>query len=111
MNNLKYQLAMLCLGLCLISMPISAADLSQAKSAGYVGEQMNGFLGLVKSDAPADVKALVQSINAQRLAEYERIASKNGVPATEVAKLTAQKVIGQTPVGQYYETASGWKQR
>jgi uncharacterized protein YdbL (DUF1318 family) len=99
------------MGLCLIALPISAADLSQAKSAGYVGEQMNGFLGLVNPDAPADVKALVQSINAQRLAEYQRIASKNGVPASEVGKLTAQKVIGQTPAGQFYESASGWQQR
>ena len=111
MKNLKYHLALLCVGLCLIALPISAADLNQAKSAGYVGEQMNGFLGLVNSDAPADVKALVQSINAQRQAEYQRIASKNGVPAAEVGKLTAQKVIGQTPTGQYYESPTGWQRR
>ena len=99
------------LGLWLTAMPVAAADLAQAKSAGLVGEQMNGYLGLVKLDAPADVKALVQRINAQRQAEYQRIAAKNGVPAEEVARLTAQKVIGQAAPGQYVQTPSGWTRR
>ncbi|MDD1621039.1 MAG: YdbL family protein [Methylococcaceae bacterium] len=110
-KNLRLILAPLFLGLCLTAMPIAAADLAQAKSAGLVGEQMNGFLGLVKPDAPDDVQALVKSINAQRQAEYQRIASKNGVPVEEVAKLTAQKVIGQTPPGQFVQTPSGWQKR
>jgi len=104
-------LAPLFLGLCLAAMPVSAADLATAKSSGLVGEQMNGFLGLVKPDAPAEIQALVKSINAQRLAEYQRIAAKNGVAAEEVARLTAQKVIGQAAPGQFVETPSGWVQR
>ncbi|CAD6877864.1 hypothetical protein [Methylomonas albis] len=113
MNNKKLRsiLAPLFLGLCLIALPVSAADLAQAKSAGLVGEQMNGFLGLVKPDAPAEIQTLVTSINAQRLAEYQRIAAKNGVPAEEVGRLTAQKVIGQAASGQFVETPSGWTQR
>ncbi|MCK9607681.1 MAG: YdbL family protein [Methylomonas sp.] len=91
--------------------PVNAADLGQAKAAGLVGELMNGYLGLVDGNAPADVKALVDSINAQRRAEYQRIAAKNGVPAEEVAKLTAQKVIGQTARGQFVQTPSGWQKR
>jgi len=104
-------LAPLFLGLCLATMSVSAADLATAKSAGLVGEQMNGFLGLVKPDAPSDVQALVKSINAQRQAEYQRIAAKNGVPGEEVARLTAQKVIGQAASGQFVETPTGWTQR
>jgi len=57
-------LAPLLLGLCLTALPLAAADLAQLKSAGLVGEQMNGLLGLVKADAAAEVKALVNSINA-----------------------------------------------
>ncbi|MCQ8104459.1 YdbL family protein [Methylomonas sp. SURF-2] len=91
--------------------PVNAADLGQAKAAGLVGELMNGYLGLVDGNAPADVKALVDSINAQRRAEYQRIAAKNGVPAEEVAKLTAQKVIGQAAGGHFVQTPSGWKRR
>lgn len=105
-------LAPLFLGLCLIAMPVNAAvDLATAKSSGLVGEQMNGLLGLVKPDASAEIQALVKSINAQRLAEYQRIAAKNGVAADEVARLTAQKVIGQAAPGQFVETPSGWTQR
>jgi uncharacterized protein YdbL (DUF1318 family) len=99
------------LGLWLAATPAAAANLAQAKAAGQVGELMSGYLGLVDSNAPADVKALVTSINAQRRAEYQRIAAKNGVPADEVAKLTAQKVIGQAAAGHYVQTPSGWKRR
>lgn len=99
------------LGLLLISMDVPALDLAQAKANGLVGEQMNGFLGLVESDASADVKALVQSINAQRQAEYQRIAAKNGTSVEAVARITAQKVIGQAAAGAYVETASGWQKR
>lgn len=95
----------------LIAMPVSATDLAQAKAAGLVGEQMNGYLGMVNPNAADDVKALVNSINAQRQAEYQRIAAKNGVPAEEVARLTAQKVINQTAPGQYVQTPSGWQRR
>lgn len=99
------------LGLWLLALPAHAVDLAQAKAAGQVGEQLNGLLGLVKLDAPAEVQALVKNINAARLAEYQRIAAKNGVSADEVARLTAQKVIGQAPAGQFVETPSGWQQR
>ena len=111
MKNKLLGLAGLFLGIWLLAMPVSAADLAQAKAAGQVGEQLNGLLGLVDSGAPADVKALVDSINAQRLAEYKRIAAKNGVPAEEVARLTAQKVIGQAAAGHYVQTPSGWQKR
>ncbi|MBD9361866.1 YdbL family protein [Methylomonas fluvii] len=110
-KNLLSILPSLFLGLCLVALPVSAVDLAQAKSAGLVGEQLNGFLGMVKPDASAEIKALVDSINAQRLAEYQRIGTKNGVPAEEVGRLTAQKVIGQAAPGQFVETASGWTQR
>jgi hypothetical protein len=110
-KNVIVMLTTLLLGLWLSAMPAAAADLAQAKAAGLVGELMNGYLGLVDPAAPADVKALMNSINAQRLAEYQRIAAKNGVPADEVAKLTAQKVIGQAGPGHYVQTPSGWQRR
>lgn len=104
-------LASLFVSFWLIAMPVSATDLAQAKAAGLVGEQMNGYLGMVNPNAADDVKALVNSINAQRQAEYQRIAAKNGVPAEEVARLTAQKVINQTAPGQYVQTPAGWQRR
>jgi uncharacterized protein YdbL (DUF1318 family) len=74
-----------------------AADLSQAKSAGWVCEQDNGYARVAKPNAPADVKAMVSSVNGKRKGEYQRIAQKNGVAVDQVARLTAQKVIGAAP--------------
>lgn len=99
----------LCLALVAATAP--AADLGQAKAAGYVGEQLDGYLGLVRPDAPADVKALVQDINQKRRAEYANIARKNGVPVEQVAHLTAEKVIQQAAPGHYVQTPAGWKKR
>lgn len=110
-KNLRLFLAPLLLGLSLTAMPVIAVDLAQVKAAGLVGELMNGLLGLVNPDATDDVKALVNSINAQRLAEYQRIAAKNGVPPDEVARLTAQKVIRQAAPGHFVQTPSGWQKR
>jgi len=110
-TNLITKWTMLLLGLWLLATPAAAADLGQAKAAGQVGELMNGYLGLVDGNAPGDVKAMVDSINALRRAEYQRIAAKNGVSADEVAKLTAQKVIGQADRGHYVQTPSGWVRR
>jgi uncharacterized protein YdbL (DUF1318 family) len=95
----------------LIFSPLPAADLAQAKAAGLVGEQLDGYLGLVQANAPADVKAMVNSINRQRRAEYERIAKQNGVSVDQVARLAAQKVIQQAAPGHYVQTPSGWQRR
>jgi uncharacterized protein YdbL (DUF1318 family) len=104
------------LGACVVCLtlaaaPVLAADLGQAKAAGYVGEQLDGYLGLVRADAPGDVKALVQDINRKRRAEYGNIAKKNGVPVEQVARLAAEKVIQQAAPGHYVQTPSGWKKR
>lgn len=110
-KTVNSMLSALLLALWCMAMPAAAADLGQAKAAGQLGEQMNGYLGLVDPGAPGDVKALMNSINAQRRAQYQRIAAKNGVPVDEVAKMTAQKVIGQAARGHYVQTPSGWRRR
>jgi len=76
---------------------VLAAEMSQAKSAGWVCEQDNGYARVAKPNAPADVQAMVSSVNSQRKAEYQRIAQNNGVAVDQVARLTAQKVIGAAP--------------
>ena len=76
---------------------VNAANLGQAKSQGWVCEQNNGYLKVAKPNAPADVKALVNSINGKRRSEYARIAGKNKVSPDQVGQLTAQKVIGAAP--------------
>ena len=48
--------------LVLAAAPVLAADLDGAKAAGQVGERVDGYLGLVDANAPADVKALVERV-------------------------------------------------
>ena len=84
-----------------------ADPLNDAKAAGYIGEQLNGFLGLVKSDAPADVVALVKSVNGKRKDGYAAIAKRNGTSVSAVAKLAGEKAIAKTSPGNYVQNAAG----
>ena len=83
-----------------------SADLHQAKAAGQIGEQPNGYLGVV-GNAPPDVQALVSNINQQRRAAYQNIAQKNGTSLQAVEVLAGKQAIDKTPPGQYIRTPSG----
>lgn len=86
-----------------------AADLTTAKEQGWVGEQNDGYLGLVKSGAPADVKALVADVNSRRKAQFTQIATKNGIAETEAAKVFAREAEERTVPGNYIQNpAGGW---
>ena len=90
---------------CLISLLLMmhgafAADLKTAKQQGWVGEQNNGFLGLPKNDAPADV-------NGQRKAQFAQIAAKNGIAEADAAKVFAREAAERTLPGNYIQNQSG----
>lgn len=85
-----------------------AMDLDTAKAQGLVGEQLNGYVGLVTSSAPADVKQLVNDINARRRTAYQNVAAQTqGASLADVEKLAAAKLIARTPSGQMVQNASG----
>lgn len=91
-----------------LSAPAFALDLQQAKQQGLVGEQLNGYVGVVAS-GNAEASALVADINAKRKQEYERISKENGQPVNIVEKLAAEKLIGRTGAGEYFQNpAGGW---
>jgi uncharacterized protein YdbL (DUF1318 family) len=90
-----------------ISSSAFAASLQQSKSQGLIGEQPNGYLGLVKSNAPADVKRLMNEINAKRRQAYLDIARRNNTSVDVVEKLAGKKAIERTPAGQYVRLPSG----
>ncbi len=94
--------------LALLVAPAAAADaLDAAKAAGYVGEQIDGMLGLVKQDAPTDVQALVQSVNAKRREGYASIAEKNGIALEAVAAQAGERWIAKTRPGNFIQDDSG----
>jgi len=89
--------------------PVALADpLDDAKTAGYVGEKRNGMLGLVDSNAPSSVKALVESVNAKRKDAY---AKKNGTSLVAVSALAGKKAIEKTATGNYIEGPNGWEKK
>ncbi len=89
----------------LLSMVAFALDLDAAKNQGLVGEQPDGYLGVVKA-TPAAVE-LVADINQKRRAAYERIAKQNGITLDQVARLAGQKAIDKTDAGDYVRTPEG----
>jgi uncharacterized protein YdbL (DUF1318 family) len=85
---------------------------AELRSSGQVGEQADGYLGLVGS-APAAVRAQVDSVNIKRRAYYTDLAAKRGAKIEEVAATTACELF-RTKVapGQYYRLPDGvWRQR
>jgi hypothetical protein len=89
-----------------------AGPLEDAKAAGLVGERIDGYLGVVDSGAPADVRRLVDQINAERQAKYAEIAERQGAPVKAVAQIAGEKLIGRAGGGEYVMGADGqWRQK
>ncbi|WOT06605.1 YdbL family protein [Shewanella youngdeokensis] len=89
----------------LLSFNALAISLQEAKAQGYVGEQTNGYLGLVKETSEA--KMLVKKINPKRKSHYQKIAKKNSLAVNEVATLAAEKAIKAAKKGMYIQNARG----
>jgi len=95
----------LLIGLLSISVAV-AGPLDQPKADGLIGEQANGYLGLVSQDVPADIKALVRDVN------YQSIAQKQSVALSEVEKVGGTTAIDKTLRGNYIKDSSGrWRKK
>lgn len=80
---------------------------AQALATGSVGEQSDGYLGVVGS-VSADVKAEVEAINIKRRAAYTDLAAKRGVTVADVAAATGcQTLANRVKTGQAYRIAGG----
>ncbi|MBF7728710.1 YdbL family protein [Pseudomonas sp. N040] len=102
-------------GLLLLSLSLSALamDLSQAmaalgpaKTSGQLGEQPNGYLGVVSPGGSAE--EIAKLINQARQAEYQRLAEENGLQLGDVEALAGQKALEKTPPGQYIQINGKW---
>ncbi|WP_137221098.1 YdbL family protein [Shewanella sp. MEBiC00475] len=82
-----------------------AMTLQDAKNARIVGEQPNGYLGIVV-DSP-EAKQLVLSVNSKRKYYYQIIANRNGLSLDNVAALAAQKAIEAAEPGHMIQTKQG----
>ena len=82
------------------------------RATGKVGEQADGYLGVVGS-ADASLRAQVDAVNIKRRAYYTELAAKRGAKIEEVAATTGCELL-RTKVapGQFYRGTDGaWRQR
>ena len=78
----------------------SKAIVDAAKASGVVGEQSDGYLGLVTETTSAEIRAAVNDINIQRKTHYVNMAREKGESVDNVTKAFAIKIIERTPSGQ-----------
>jgi hypothetical protein len=95
-----------------VSATAAGSPLTQPKADGLIGEQANGYIGLVRQDAPADIKQLVNEVNAKRKAGYQQIAEKQGTSLESVELVGGNTAIEKTLSGNYVRDASGaWRKK
>jgi len=81
--------------------------LEEAKTQGVVGEQPNGYLGVVQPGASAEVQALVNDVNQKRRQMYEDIARRNSTKLDAVEMLAGKTAIDNTRAGNFVRSPSG----
>lgn len=91
----------------LLILPAYALDLSEAKSAGQVGETSTGYIAAIKPSTK--VNALVADINSQRKVYYQKIANQNSISLQAVEARAGIKAIEKTPAGEFINSGSGWQ--
>ncbi|NDJ57789.1 YdbL family protein [Enterobacteriaceae bacterium 4M9] len=91
--------------LLLLSAPLQALTLDEARSRGLVGETLSGYVAAVVQDS--DTQALVKKINAARLESYEQLARSNNLKVDDVARLAGQKLVARAQPGDYVRGING----
>lgn len=90
--------------------PASAASaiIEEAKSKCVVGEQSDGYLGVVEGATASEaVRREVRAINQQRKAAFADLAAKNGVTVEDAAALTGEKLVEGASPGQCVQLPDG----
>jgi uncharacterized protein YdbL (DUF1318 family) len=88
--------------------------LAQARAAGQIGEQADGFLGIVPgASISAELRGHVDQNNIQRRQLYTRRAAERNVSVNEMAAAVACEVFqSRIAIGERYRNEAGqWRQR
>ena len=94
------------MALMLAATPAAARPLEGARAQGLVGDQADGYLGIV-SAAGSGYAGQVAQVNAARRQEYTRLAQEQGTSAEAVGAVFGAKLWEQTRSGEYLRDASG----
>lgn len=89
------------------------ATVDSAKARGEIGEQVDGYLGVVNGASPSSaVRNAMSEINIARKALYTKAANNGNVQTPIFAQLTGEKTIKKAPSGQFVKDATGvWKRK
>lgn len=93
-------------GAALAQTAAAKAAVDAGKAAGTVGEQADGYLGIV-SGGDAALRASVAEINIGRAAAYKDIAAKTGVTPEAAGQATAKQLYSRLAPGQYWKPLDG----
>lgn len=106
-----FLLSFMLLALNVHAMNLSSAmqQLDSAKSNGLVGEQINGYLGVVNNRNQAS--QIVQLINQARQQRYQDLAKAHNISLQKVEKLAGEKALEKTPSGYYIKLNNRWQQK
>ena len=77
-----------------------------ARAAGQVGEQPDGYLGIVGTPT-RELTALVNKLNILRKKLYTEKSAANGVTIEQMASTTGCNLILKTVPGEKYQDPSG----
>lgn len=110
-------LAAALLGLGAVAAPAWIASAAQESAAelratGFVGEQYDGYLGMVGSPPPR-VRAQMDGVNIRRRAHYTELARQRRAQVEEVAAAAACEIFAlRVGPGQYYLLPDNvWRRR
>ncbi len=82
-----------------------------ARANGTVGEQTDGYLGIV-GEATPELQRLVNDINIRRRAVYAEKAQENNATLEQYATTAGCQAIARTVPGEKYQAPDGtWKTR
>lgn len=84
----------------------------QSRAAGQVGEQADGYVGIISGATP-DLKARVDQINIKRRALYTQSAAERGVTVDSMAAATACELFKSRvgPNQAYRDETGAWRTR
>jgi uncharacterized protein YdbL (DUF1318 family) len=111
-NHTRFLIALAATALCAGTVTAQGRDpaYAAARAAGEIGEQPDGYLGVVGAGTPA-IRALVNSINISRKSVYTNGAAA-GSTIEQFAFVSGCNLIAKTVPGEKYKTPGGeWKTR
>lgn len=99
------------LGLAAPALADRDPDYARARAAGEIGEQPDGYLGIVGTPT-SELKRLVDDINIKRRQIYQAKAGENKVTLEAYALTAGCQAIARTAPGEKYRSPDGkWKTR